>query len=111
MTDLNSLSFHFSACFKDAITVYLVYQSYNRFYVEGGLPDDRQNKMNFFIYLAGFTLEDCGQVLLQFYFQERYQTQVNIFTIFNSVFMVLMSFKTLISLTMYSVDKATGEYK
>ena len=67
--------------------------------------------MNFFVYLAGFTLEDCGQVLLQFYFQERFHSQVKAITIVNSVFMMLLSLKTLISMALYSVDKASGGYK
>ena len=67
--------------------------------------------MKYFIFLTAFTLEDYGQVFLQFYYYERFQTQVKILTIVNGVFMVLLSFKSMLDVVLYSVDRQNGSYK
>ena len=67
--------------------------------------------MKYFIFLTAFTLEDYGQVFLQFYYYERFQTQVKTLTIVNGVFMVVLSFKSMLDLAMYSVDRKNGLYK
>ena len=67
--------------------------------------------MKYFIFLTAFTLEDYGQVLLQFYYYERFQTQGSTMTIVNGVFMVLLSLKSMLDLALYSVDNKNGLYK
>ena len=67
--------------------------------------------MKYFIFLTAFTLEDYGQVFLQFYYYERFQTQVKTLTIINGVFMVLSSLKSTVDLALYSVDRKNGFYK
>ena len=96
---------------KDTVTVYLIHRTYTKFYVGGKISDERRNIMKYFIFLTAFTLEDYGQVFLQFYFYERFQSQVSILTIVNGIFMVLLSFKTMLDLTLYSVDRKNGLYR
>ena len=67
--------------------------------------------MKYYIFLTAFTLEDYGQVFLQFYYYERFETQVKTLTIVNGVFMVVLSFKSMLDLAMYSVDRKNGLYK
>ena len=67
--------------------------------------------MKYFIFLTAFTLEDYGQVFLQFYYYERFQTQVKMMTVVNGIFMVLLSFKSLLDLALDSVEKKSGVYK
>ena len=67
--------------------------------------------MKYFIFLTAFTLEDYGQVFIQFFYYERYQTQVKTLTIVNGVFMALLSFKSMLDLASYSVDRENGLYK
>ena len=64
--------------------------------------------MKYYIYLTAFTLEDCGQVSIQFFFYERYNTKLKTITIINGVFMIMMSLKTMIDLVKY---KQKGSYK
>ena len=67
--------------------------------------------MKYFIFLTAFTLEDYGQVFLQFYYYERFQTQVKVLTIVNGIFMVLLSLKSLLDVAMYAVETKNGSYK
>ena len=67
--------------------------------------------MRYFINLTAFTLEDCGQVFIQFFFYERYNTEVKVLPIVNAVFMVLYSLKTMIDCAKYDVDNEYGDYE
>ena len=103
-----------SACVKDTVTVFLMYRTYNKYYDKNNdkqISDHRKNLMKYFIYLTAFTLEDCGQVYIQFFFYERYHTEMKTLTIVNGVFMILMSFKSMIDLAKYSVQDKYGNYK
>ena len=64
-----------SACVKDVVTVLLMYKTYQKYYTERQISDYRINLMKYYIYLTAFTLEDCGQVLIQFFFYERFNTE------------------------------------
>ena len=79
--------------------------------MNGQLAEHEKNIMKYFIYLTAFTLEDCGQVFLQFYYYERFHTQIKTLTIVNGIFMVLMSFKSMLDMAKYSVDRKNGLYK
>ena len=93
------------------MTVYLIHRTYKKFYADGKLIEHEKNIMKYFIYLTAFTLEDCGQVFLQFYYYERFDTKINFITIVNGSFMVLMSFKSMVDMAKYSVDRDNGLYK
>ena len=67
--------------------------------------------MKYFIFLIAFTLEDCGQALLQFYYYERFQSQFNILTIINGVYTALKSLYNMVSMAMYSVKRKNGLYE
>ena len=99
------------ACVKDTLTVFLMYRTYTKYYNDKKISDHRINLMKYFIYLTAFTLEDCGQVFIQFFFYERYHTEMKTLTIVNGLFMVLMSFKSMIDLAKYSVEDKHGNYK
>ena len=67
--------------------------------------------MKYFIFLTAFTLEDYDQVFIQFYYYERFQTQVKTLTMVNGAFMALLSFKSVCDLALYSVERKNGLYK
>ena len=104
-SDLNS------ACLKDVVTVYLIHQTYKKSYTNGQIAESKKNIMKYFIFLTAFTLEDCGQVFLQFFYYERFDPQVKTLTIVNGTFMILVSFKSMLDLAKYSVEKDNGLYK
>ena len=96
---------------KDIVTVYLIHRTYRKFWIDGAISEHKKNLMRYFIYLTAFTLEDCGQVFIQFFFYERYHTEVKTLTIVNGIFMVLMSLKSMIDLAKYNVDTVYGDYE
>ena len=67
--------------------------------------------MKYFIFLTAFTLEDCGQVLIQFYYYERFDTQFETLTILNGAFMVVMSFKGVVDKVLEAVAKFHGHFE
>ena len=67
--------------------------------------------MKYYIYLTAFTLEDCGQVYIQFFFYERYNTELKKTTIVNGVFMILISFKSMLDLAKYTLEDDVGSHK
>ena len=93
------------------MTAYLIYRTYKKFYADGKLAEHEKNIMKYFIFLTAFTLEDCGQVFLQFYFYERFHTQIKTLTIVNGIFMILISLKSMLDMAKYSVDRKNGLYK
>ena len=95
---------------KDVVTVYLVHRTYTKHYHNGRIPEDKVGLMKFLISLIAFTLEDCGQAIIQFYYYERYMTQVTTLTIVNAYFMAFFSLKSFIELANYSVDDESGNY-
>ena len=102
-----------SACLKDTITVYLIHRSYKVDYKNGRIAADKQVALKYYIYLTAFTLEDFGQAFLQYYYYERFQTKLNILTIFNAFFKLLMAFKSFVDLAIYPVDsdEKQGQYE
>ena len=109
-----NLSFNFllnSACVKDIVTVYLIHRTYKESYINGKISDHKRNIMKYFIFLTAFTLEDYGQVFLQFYYYERFQTRVKYLTLVNGIFMVLLSFKGMLDLATYSAERKSGLYE
>ena len=93
------------------MTTYLIHRTYGKFYIDGALADHRNIMMKYFIYLTAFTLEDFGQVIIQFYYYERFETELSPLGIVNSIFMFIMSLKTVVDLARYSVDTKAGLYK
>ena len=89
----------------------MIRRTYTKFYTGGEISDHRKNIMKYFIFLTAFTLEDYGQVFLQFYYYERFQTHDKALTTINGIFMVFVSFKGLLDLALYSVDEENGLYK
>ena len=75
------------------------------------MPDAKKNLMKYYIFLTAFTLEDYGQVFIQFFYYERFQTKVKTLTIVNGIFMVLITFKSTLDMAMYSVERKDGQYK
>ena len=67
--------------------------------------------MKYYIFLTAFTLEDCGQVYIQFFFYERYNTELRTMTIVNGVFMILISFKTMLDMWKYTLHEEAGKHK
>ena len=96
---------------KDTVTVYLIHRTYKKFYTDGKMPDTKKNLMKYYIFLTAFTLEDYGQVFIQFFYYERFQTKVKTLTIVNGIFMVLITFKSTLDMAMYSVERKDGQYK
>ena len=88
-----------------------MHRTYKKFYTDGEMAENEKNIMKYFIFLTAFTLEDCGQVVLQFFYYERFHTQIKTLTIVNGTFMILISFKSLLDLANYSVDRDNGLYK
>ena len=99
------------ACLKDTITVYLIYKTYSKFYENDDISPYRLLLMKYFIFLTSVTLEDYGQVFIQFFYHERYTTQSSNLTIINSILMVILSLKRLIDLADSPVDDRNGNYK
>ena len=91
--------------------MYLIYDTYKKFYdVNDGISDHKKNIMKYFTFLTAFTLEDYGQVFLQFYYYERYQTGYNSLTIVNGIFMNLLSLKSMFDLANSSTFKRCGTF-
>ena len=67
--------------------------------------------MKYYIFLGDFTLEDYGQIVLQFTYYERFHTKLETLTIVKSVFMIFKALKDFLDLACYSVDRPNGLYK
>ena len=90
--------------------MYLVHRTYSKHYHNGRIPEDKVGLMKFLISLIAFTLEDCGQAVIQLFYYERFMTQVSLLTLINAFFMVFLSLKNFIQLANYSVDDEKGNY-
>ena len=67
--------------------------------------------MKYYIFLTAFTLEDCGQVYIQFFYYERYNTELKPITIVNGIFMIVVSFKTMLDMIKYMFQSDPGKQK
>ena len=88
----------------------MTHRTYKKFYQNGQIQEQKVTSMKYIVSLTAFTLEDYGQVVIQYYFYERYSTEASTLTKVNAGFMVLLSFKTFIDYANYSVSDENGNY-
>ena len=102
----------FLACAKDILAVRLIWSTYKKHYCKDNHEIDKQKKYmaKYFVFLAAFTLEDFGQVYLQYVYYEQFSTKISKTPIIKGAVMTLIAAQTVIDLAKLNVFTKSGKY-